>query len=96
MKFKSLEHDLCPSYLNDIFQNLTQVHSRELGNTQTDVLAGAQLMEGPEDPALFSKSFLFCSTLSIQQGRFPRMEKASFQKFPEALPLSPCFAFSKR
>ena len=31
--FKALRHDLGPSYLSDLIQNLTQVHKRELRNT---------------------------------------------------------------
>ena len=37
MAFKALRHDLGLSYLRDLFQNLTEVHKRELRNTQTDL-----------------------------------------------------------
>ena len=32
--FKALRHDLWTLYLSDLFQNLTQVHRRELRNSQ--------------------------------------------------------------
>ena len=37
MTIKSLKHDLGPSYLNVIFQNLSQIHCRDLRNTETDL-----------------------------------------------------------
>ena len=37
MRFKVLRYDLGPSYLLDLFQNLTQVQKRELRNKQTDL-----------------------------------------------------------
>ena len=37
MTFKSTKHDLTPSYLNDLFRNLSHAHPRKLRNTKTDL-----------------------------------------------------------
>ena len=37
MTFEALKHDLEPSCLNGLFETLSQVHSKELRNTETDL-----------------------------------------------------------